>query len=220
MDGVISEVSGLRPRHLAFHTATQAADFQLAEPPILVGNGFDLSRYQLCLEPEPVLGWAGRIAPEKGLEDGALVAARLGLPLRIWGYEEDRAYAARVAASVPVGTLEWRGFLPTEQLQGELGRCAALLNTPKWNEAFGNVVVEAMACGVPVLAYRRGGPAELIDPGVSGVLVDPDNIAAMAAALPQLLCIDRYGCREKAKERFSLEAFASRLENWLMQPAQ
>jgi glycosyltransferase involved in cell wall biosynthesis len=48
--------------------------------------------------------------------------------------------------------------------------------------------------------------------------VDPDNIAAMAAALPQLLCIDRYGCREKAKERFSLEAFASRLENWLMQP--
>ena len=56
-------------------------------------------------------------------------------------------------------------FLPTEQLQRELGQCAVMLNTPKWNEAFGNVVVEAMACGVPVVAYQRGGPAELIEEG-------------------------------------------------------
>ncbi len=220
MDQVITATATLYPQRVAFHTAAQAADFQLPNPPRLLANGFDFSRYQYRAQPQQLLGWAGRIAPEKGLEDAAQVALRWGWPLAVWGLKEDLQYAAAVEATVPKGTLQWRGFLATNQFQAELGECAALLNTPKWNEAFGNVLVEAMACGVPVLAYRRGGPAELIDPGVSGLLVDPDNIAAMAAALPQLLCIDRYGCREKAKERFSLEAFASRLENWLMQPTK
>jgi UDP-glucose:tetrahydrobiopterin glucosyltransferase len=105
-----------------------------------VGNGFDLSAYQFRAEPEPLLGWVGRVAPEKGLEDAAAAAARCGMPLAVWGLVEDEAYAAAVQASVPAGTLQWRGFLPTAQLQGELGCCRALLNTPKWNEAYGWLV--------------------------------------------------------------------------------
>jgi len=215
MDQVIASLALWDQRRLAFHTATQAADFALPEPPLLVGNGFDLGSYQLCAEPDPLLGWAGRIAPEKGLEDAAAAAAQLGLPLAVWGRQEDPAYAAAVEASVPAGTLQWRGFLPTAQLQAELGRCRALLNTPKWNEAYGNVLVEAMACGVPVVAYRRGGPGELVQSGVNGVLVEPDDIAALVAAVPAAANLDRRACRQWAEEHASLEALAARIEAWI-----
>lgn len=218
MDEVIAAAAHGAPQRLAFHSASQAADFRLPGPPRIVGNGFDLNAYRFrpLPDPEPRLGWAGRIAPEKGLEDAAAVAARLGLPLWVWGLRENPTYAAAVEASVPVGTIAWRGFLPTERLQEELGGCRVLLNTPKWNEAYGNVVVEAMACGVPVVAYRRGGPAELVEPGVNGLLVPPDDVQALtqaAAAAPDAVARD--ACRDWVRRQASRQAFAARIEAWL-----
>ena len=220
MDQVIVELAAWDQRRLAFHTAVQAADFPLPSPPMVVGNGFDLSAYHLCLQPEPLLGWVGRIAPEKGLEDAASAAVRLGLPLAVWGLLEDPEYAAAVEASVPQGTLQWRGFVPTAELQAQLGCCRALLNTPKWNEAYGNVVVEAMACGVPVVAYRRGGPGELVHSGVNGVLVEPDDVAALAAAVPVAARLDRRICRRWVEDHASLEALACRIEAWIQMGLQ
>ena len=216
IDAVIAEIARSHPRQLAFHTAAQAGDFDLVEPPVLLGNGFDLAAYGFNPSPEPLLGWAGRVAPEKGLEDAAAVAARLELPLAVWGLREDTAYAERVEAGVPAGTLQWRGFLPTDQLQSELGRCRALLNTPKWNEAFGNVVVEAMACGVPVAAYRRGGPAELVLEGVNGALAAPDDLDALEVATRRAMALPRAGCRAWVAEHCSRKAFSGRLESWLL----
>lgn len=202
-------------RRLAFHTRRQAADFQLPAPPRVVGNGFDLSAYQLGLEGSGPLGWAGRIAPEKGLEDAAAAAAALGERLLVWGIREDDAYAAAVEASVPPGTLDWRGFLPTAALQAELGRCRALINTPKWNEAYGNVVVEALACGVPVVAYDRGGPGELILSGTTGLLVPPDDVAALIQALRDVRRIDRRACRAWVENHASQAVFARSVEAWI-----
>jgi UDP-glucose:tetrahydrobiopterin glucosyltransferase len=129
---------------------------------------------------------------------------------------EDEAYAAAVEASVPAGTLQWRGFLPTQQLQAQLGRCRALLNTPKWNEAYGNVVVEAMACGVPVVAYHRGGPGELVQPGVNGLLVAPDDVAALAVATAEVGSVDRWACRQWVEAHASTAVLAERVESWLL----
>jgi UDP-glucose:tetrahydrobiopterin glucosyltransferase len=215
IDAVIAEVDRSHPGHLAFHTAAQAADFNLCTSPVLVGNGFALERYHVQDHPQPLLGWAGRIAPEKGLEDAAQVAARIGLPLAVWGLEEDPTYARRVETSVPAGTLQWRGFLPTEELQAELGLCAVLLNTPKWNEAFGNVVVEAMACGVPVAAYARGGPAELVQEGRTGALASPDDLDSLTAAVRRAQAVPRSQCRSWVEEHCSQQAFAGRIETWL-----
>ena len=216
MDTAIAEVAGWNQARLAFHSHAQAADFNLPGPPLVVGNGFDLDAYSFCADPEPLLGWVGRIAPEKGLEDAAAVAAQLGLRLAIWGLVEDPAYAAAVEGSVPAGCLDWRGFLPTAQLQAELGRCLVLINTPKWNEAYGNVVVEAMACGVPVVAYRRGGPGELVEPGVNGLLVPADDVAALAQAVLASASIERRHCRQWAETHASRAAFAIRIERWLL----
>jgi len=129
---------------------------------------------------------------------------------------EDPGYAARVSATVPAGTIDWRGFLSTPEFQAELGHCRVLLNTPKWNEAFCNVVVEAMACGVPVVAYRRGGPGELVHDGVNGLSVDPDDVAGLVQAVGRIDTIGRAACRRWAQENASREAVAERIENWVL----
>lgn len=215
IDRQIADLARWDQQRLAFHTQAQASDFQLQAPPCLVGNGFDLSAYSFQPSGDGPLGWAGRVAPEKGLEDAAAVAAALGEPLWVWGVKEDLAYAQQVEASVPPGTLQWRGFLPTDALQAELGQCRALLNTPKWNEAYGNVVVEALACGVPVVAYARGGPAELVQHGVTGFLVEPDDVDALKGATLRVAGLQRDACRRWVETHASQEVFAERVEAWL-----
>ena len=215
MDEAISQLARWDQRRMSFHTQRQAGDFLLPRPPSIVGNGFDLTRYQLQLTLHGPLGWAGRIAPEKGLEDAAAIAAALGETLLVWGLVEDADYAQSVEAAVPPGTIDWRGFQPTHQLQKELGCCRALLNTPKWNEAYGNVVVEAMACGVPVVAYDRGGPGELIQHGVTGWLVPPDDLEALKMASSKVDQIDRQACRRWVEQNASHTVFAQRVEAWI-----
>ncbi len=215
IDRQISDLAGWDQRRMAFHTQAQASDFHLPEPPRLVGNGFDLGAYSFQSAGGGPLGWAGRIAPEKGLEDAAAVAAALGESLWVWGVQEDLAYAQQVEASVPEGTIHWRGFLATGALQAELGRCRVLLNTPKWNEAYGNVVVEALACGVPVVAYARGGPSELVQHGLTGFLVPPDDVMALQKATVQAAGLDRHACRHWVEAHASQAVFAERVEAWI-----
>ena len=95
-------------------------------------------------------------------------------PVACW----DAAIAAHPGADV-----SYEGFLPTDDLQAAIGGCAAVLMAPKWVEAFGNVAIEAMACGVPVIAYRRGGPAEIVVDGETGFLVEPDDVDGLIAAV-------------------------------------
>jgi UDP-glucose:tetrahydrobiopterin glucosyltransferase len=81
-------------------------------------------------------------------------------------------------------------------------------------EAFGNVAIEALACGVPVISYRRGGPAEIIQAGRTGFLVEPDSVNGLVEAIARLDEIDRYTCRQQAEAEFSLEALGDRFETW------
>ena len=216
MKNLIKDVSKLDSRKFAFHTYRQASDFYLDSKPIVVGNGFEMKNYHFQSDGDGPIGWAGRIAPEKGLEDAAAVASTLGERLLVWGLIEDDEYAASVQNLFPNGIIEFRGFLRTSLFQKELGFCRALINTPKWNEAYGNVVVEAMACGVPVVAYDRGGPGELITPGINGWLVPPDDVKAMVKAVKNVELINRKDCRDWVKKCASKEVFAKRIESWIL----
>ena len=97
----------------------------------------------------------------------------------------------------------------------ELGKCRGLLNTPKWNEAYGNVIVEALACGVPVVAYKRGGPSEIIKHGQTGYLAYPDDKNYMLSYVKTIEKIKRQKCREWVEKNASSDIFANKVVNWL-----
>lgn len=89
--------------------------------------------------------------------------------------------------------------------------------THRWMEAFGNVAIEALACGVPVISYRRGGPTEMIREGITGWLVEPDNMNELVRAIQKLDQIDRSVCRQQAETEYSLAALGDRIEQWFAQ---
>ncbi len=196
ISNLISKVYAKRPHNFAFHSKIQANDYPFIKKPIIIGNGFKLDHYTFQDSVKGPLAWVGRVAPEKGLEDAVHVANELGEKLKVWGVTEDETYALKIEQSFPKGTIDWMGFVSTNELQKELGKCRVLLNTPKWNEAYGNVVVEALACGVPVIAYKRGGPSEIIQHGETGYLADPDDKKNMLSYVEIIEKIKRKKCRE------------------------
>ena len=212
---IINKVYSKYPINFAFHTKTQASDYSFIKNPIILGNGFELSKYTFQEDNEGPLAWVGRVAPEKGLEDAVFVANQMSEKLNVWGIIEDKSYASEIEEIYPLGQICWKGFLQTYQLQKALGQCRALINTPKWNEAYGNVVVEAMACGVPVVAYKRGGPGEIIQHGVTGFLVDPDDRQNLISYLKMIKIIKRNKCREWVENNASSNIFANKVVSWL-----
>ncbi|WP_288246730.1 glycosyltransferase family 4 protein [uncultured Prochlorococcus sp.] len=215
ISNLISKVYAKYPNNFAFHSKMQANDYPFIKKPTIIGNGFNLDNYIFQDSVKGPLAWVGRVAPEKGLEDAVYVADQLGEKLKVWGFVEDEMYASKIEKSFPQGTIDWMGFLSTDELQKELGKCRGLLNTPKWNEAYGNVIVEALACGVPVVAYKRGGPSEIIQHGQTGYLADPDDKKNMLSYVEIIEKIKRQKCREWVEKNASTDIFANKVINWL-----
>ncbi len=214
MDRVLRQVAQQFPGRLGAYTRTQAGTFGVADAFEILSSAIDLERYHFCTTPGPAMAWLGRISPEKGLEDALAAAAIAQVPLKILGKLEDTAYWQQICQEFPQAREYYLGFLPTQELQAILRQCRALVMTPRWVEAFGNVAIEALACGVPVIAYHRGGPAEIVQPGKTGWLVPPDDVAALAAAIQSVDALDRSACRRQAEEVYSLEALGDRFEAW------
>ena len=215
MDRAIEQVALNFPGSIGVHSRAQAQTFAFADRCRILGNGLDLSLYEFCAQPEDSLAWVGRIAPEKGLEDAIAAAAKVNLPLKVMGVMQDTDYWQQLQQAFPDAPVTYAGFLSTAQLQQVLGRCRGLLMTPRWVEAFGNVAIEALACGVPVIAYCRGGPAEIVRDGKTGWLVEPDSVNGLTAAIANIDAIDRRTCRQQAEAEYSLEAMGDRVVAWL-----
>ncbi|MGF1589535.1 MAG: glycosyltransferase family 4 protein [Pleurocapsa sp.] len=216
-DRIMHQIIQQYPGTFGAYTQSQADTFPFAQDCQILGSGIDLSLYQFKHYPEASLAWLGRIAPEKALEDAVAAVNITGTPLKIFGKMQDSNYWSQICHDYPEAPIEYWGFLETEKLQQQLGKCRALLMTPRWIEAFGNVAIEALACGVPVIAYRRGGPAEIVRDGKTGFLVEPDSIAGLAAAIKKIEQIDRLACRQQAEAEYSLVALGDRFEAWFNQ---
>jgi UDP-glucose:tetrahydrobiopterin glucosyltransferase len=217
MDQMIGQTLDRFPETIGVHSRAQADTFPFGNRCHCLENGLDLSLYEFRAEPMDYLAWVGRLAPEKGIEDAIVAAQQAGIPLKVWGAMPDSAYWQQVCQRYPDGGFSYEGFCSTTELQQGLGYGRGLLMTPKWVEAFGNVAIEALACGVPVIAYRRGGPAEIVEPGKTGWLVEPDSVKGLVDAITHLDRIDRHACRQQAEARFSMLAMGERVETWLAQ---
>jgi UDP-glucose:tetrahydrobiopterin glucosyltransferase len=216
MDQIIERVANQFPDTIGVHSRSQADTFSFADRCRCLGNGINLSLYDFCAEPAPWIGWVGRIAPEKGLEDAVAASLLTNTPLKIMGFLQHEGYWQQIIHNYLDAPIEYEGFLSTTELQQRLRQCKALLMTPRWVEAFGNVAIEAMACGVPVIAYHRGGPAEIVEDGKTGFLVEPDSVEGLVEALEQLDKIDRYACRQRVEAEYSNQAMGDRIEQWFL----
>ena len=214
IDRIAGQIAVQFPGTIGLYTVSQAETFAFARECQLLGSGIDLSLYEFCSQPEPKLAWLGRIAPEKGLEDAVAAAKITGIPLKIMGKIQDENYWQKICADYPDAPIEYLGFLTTIQMQKQVRECRALLMTPRWVEAFGNVAIEALACGVPVIAYERGGPAEIVRDGLTGFLVEPDSVNGLVSAIDRIDKIDRSACRSQAEVEYSLGALGDRFEHW------
>ncbi len=220
LDAVIAQVAVQFPGTIGAYTRSQTHTFTNLDPSQwqILGGGLDISHYQYCNQPSDQLVWLGRISPEKGLEDAVAAAILAHRSLQIFGTVEDADYWRQIQSAIAQApshlSISYGGFLTTEQLQSSLGRARALLVTPHWAEAFGLVAIEALACGVPVIAYRCGGLAEIVRSGETGWLVEPNNIAGLVEAIAQIHQIDRRHCRQQAEAAYSLEAWGDRVEQW------
>jgi UDP-glucose:tetrahydrobiopterin glucosyltransferase len=214
LDQEMGKVAISFPGSIGVCSRTQAETFDFAEQCRVVGAaGLDLEIYQYQPKPAKSLAFLGRISPEKGLEDALTAAKATGLPLKIMGKVQDEVYWQQLQNEY-AGCFEYCGFLDTVAMQQIVGNCQALLMTPHWVEAFGLVAIEALACGVPVIAYARGGPAEIVRDGVSGFLVEPDSVAGLVQAIGRLAEIDRAACRQQAEQEYSLAAWGDQIEDW------
>jgi UDP-glucose:tetrahydrobiopterin glucosyltransferase len=204
------------PDRFAFVSRTQAASFSFvdAEKGRIIPGAVDTDEFRFGAEAEAMLVWAARISPEKGLEDATRAAQEAGLPLHVCGKIQDEGYWRGIAESVPAGVMVYHGFLRHRELSDLLGRAAAMLVTPKWVEAFGLTVIEALACGTPVIAYDRGGPAEIVEHGKSGFLTAVGDTRAVAAAVGSVSSLERAAARRRAEE-FSVTRLADRVEEWV-----
>jgi glycosyltransferase involved in cell wall biosynthesis len=150
--------------------------------------------------------FAGRLSPEKGAAEAIDIARLAGMEIDVYGDVYDAAYdreqigprrdlpGVRVHSGVPRSTL-WR----------LMARAAVALSPARWDEPFGMAAAEAQACGTPVVAFRRGGLSEVIADGVTGFLVEPDDLRAAATSARRVGDLSRPACRAHAERHLDLE---------------
>ncbi len=167
-----------------------------------VHHGIDLAALPFSAAGGEDLVVLGRIHPDKGTAAAIEIARLAGRRLVICGIVQDERYfAEQVLPHVDGDAVSYLGPVGPSRRAEVLGSAAALLHPIAFDEPFGLAVVEAMACGTPVVTYPRGAMPEIVDEAVTGFLVD--GPAAAAAAVDRAAGLDRAACRATASRRFS-----------------
>jgi glycosyltransferase involved in cell wall biosynthesis len=173
-----------------------------------VYHGLPENLYRFHESPGKYFAFLGRISPEKRVDRAIEVAKRVGVPLKI-AAKVDKVdidyFESTIHPLLDHPLIEYIGEIGEGEKSAFLGEAAALIFPIDWPEPFGMVMVEALACGTPVVAYRRGSVPEVLTHGVDGWVVDSFEEAIEATATTT---IDRRRCRESFEKRFSVRRMA------------
>ena len=215
------DLPGLRTIYGRYHDAALVSISDNQREPLrdvnwvaTVYNGTDLGRFAFREQGGESFVFVGRIAPEKNIEGAIAIARRTGVPLRIAAKVDpaDVEYYESVVKPLIDGRhVEYLGELGDADKDELLGSARALLFPVDWPEPFGLAMTEAMACGTPVMALRRGSVPEVVEDGVTGFVRDTEeDLADVADELSQ---ISRQACRERVERLFSVEVMTDGYEN-------
>lgn len=155
--------------------------------------------------------WSGRIVPEKGPVEAIRAARAAGTGLRLAGPTPDRRFFAEEVRPLLGGAITYEGHLDHRSLAAVLGTASVAVVSPCWDEPYGLVVAEALACGTPVAGFARGALPEILTPEC-GVLVPPGDVDALAEAIPRAAALDRTAARLRAETHCSIEAMTDGYE--------
>jgi len=170
-----------------------------------VHHGLPEKLYRCHPEPGKYLAFVGRVSPEKRVDRAIEIAKRVGMPLKIAAKvsRDDREYYyEQIEPLTHHPLVEFVGEIGEQEKDEFLGNAYALLFPIDWPEPFGLVMIEAMACGLPVIAWRRGSVPEVIDAGVTGFIVE--SIDDAVKAVKQTAQLSRRQCRRVFEARFSV----------------
>lgn len=173
---------------------------------VVVYNGIPVEKFPLSEQKERYMLFLGRITPTKGILEAIETARQAEMPLIIAARIDsaDRAfYEERVKLKIDGRLIRYVGEADFSQKVRYLQRAKCLLVPILWEEPFGLVMVEALACGTPVIAFRRGSVPEIVQDGVNGYIVD--TVAEMADSVKRLNVLSPQMCRQSVERRFSTE---------------
>jgi glycosyltransferase involved in cell wall biosynthesis len=186
---------------ISHHQASTAGDVPIAQ---VIHHGIDLGRYPLGAGAGGYLLFLGRLSPTKGVRESIDVARAAGVPLVIAAKRRavsEREYFDAVVAPALGAGIDYVGEVGLADKLRLLGDAMALIDPFQWDEPFGLCMIEAMACGTPVIASARGPAPEIVDSGVTGFLCA--GTADMVAAVESVETLDRRSCRAWVAARFS-----------------
>ncbi len=174
-----------------------------------VHHGLPVDQFKFHAGPGEYLAFLGRTSPEKGLDRAIDIAKRVGIPLKI-AAKVDRAdteyFETRIKPLLDHGLIEFLGEIGHYEKNEFLGNAMALLFPIQWPEPFGLVMIEAMACGTPIIAYPGGSVAEVMKDGVTGFIVPNEDEAVRAVG--RIHEIDRQKCRQYFERKFTAARMA------------
>jgi len=195
-----------RVHYVAISDADRHSDLRYAAT---IHHGIRLEDFPFDPHGSEDLLFFGRIHPDKGAAEAIAAARRTGRRLVMAGIVQNQDYHnEHVAPALDNGSVVYRGPVGGTARTKALGSARALLHLINFDEPFGLSVVEALACGTPVIASNRGSMPELIDPGVTGFLVD--SVDAAVDAIGRIGEIDRTACRSAVSTRFTVDRMADR----------
>ena len=189
----------------------------------VVYHGIKVNKFPFLQKEGEYLAFLGRYIEAKGITDGIAAARRSNILLKMIGEDAYRAlpyYQNRILPHLKKGVVEDETFFGKSDRGPFLKNAKALLFPIQWEEPFGMVMIEAMACGTPVIAYNRGSVSEIVRDGLTGFIIDQDDkdrpgkgkwvikkqgVAGLVEAINRIGEIDRENCRKHIEENFTVE---------------